>query len=101
MQNLSRLQRRSGKSAHLFLLGAIDFHFKRFTVRSSNLPSALAFSFLSLLYSTVAVIVGLIWIPQAITSERGTLSLGLSAMMPIAAAVLAVLVGLALSLPSN
>ena len=65
----------------------------------SALGPALAFSFLSLLYSTVAVIVGLIWFPQAMTSERGTLSLGLSAMMPIAAAVLAVLVGLALSLP--
>ena len=64
------------------------------------LGPALAFSFLSLLYSTVAVIVGLIWIPQAMTSERGTLSLGLSAMMPIAAAVLAVLVGLAFSLPA-
>ena len=59
---------------------------------------ALAFSFLSLLYTTVAVIVGLIWIPQAMASERGALSLGLSAMMPIAAAVLAVLVGLTLSL---
>ena len=62
------------------------------------LGPALAFSFLSLLYSTVAVIAGLIWIPQAMTSEKGTLSLGLSAMMPIAAAVLAVLVGLTLSL---
>ena len=62
------------------------------------LGPALAFSFLSLLYATVAVLVGLIWIPQAMTSERGTLSLGLSAMMPIAVAVLAVLVGLTLSL---
>ena len=62
------------------------------------LGPALAFSFLSLLYATVAVIVGLIWIPQAMTSEKGSLSLGLSAMMPIAAAVLAVLVGLTLSL---
>jgi len=62
------------------------------------LGPALAFSFLSLLYSMVTVIVGLIWIPQAMTSERGTLSLGLSAMMPIAVAVLAVLVGLTLSL---
>ena len=62
------------------------------------LGTALAFSFLSLLYSAVAVIVGLIWIPQAMTSEEGALSLGLSAMMPIAVAVLAVLVGLTLSL---
>ena len=62
------------------------------------LGSALAFSFLSLLYSTVAVILGLIWIPQAMTTEKGSLSLGLSAMMPIAVAVLAVLVGLTLSL---
>ena len=62
------------------------------------LGTALAFSFLSLLYSAVAVIVGLIWIPQAMTSEKGALSLGLSAMMPIAVAVLAVLVGLTLSL---
>ena len=62
------------------------------------LGPALAFSFLSLLYSTVAVIVGLIWIPRAMASERAALSLGLSAMMPIAAAVLAVLVGLTLSL---
>jgi hypothetical protein len=62
------------------------------------LGPALAFSFLSLLYSTVAVTVGLIWIPQAMTTEEGTLSLGLSAMMPIAVAVLAVLVGLTLSL---
>ena len=62
------------------------------------LGPALAFSFLSLLYSAVAVIVGLIWIPQAMTSEKGALSLGLSAMMPIAVAVLAVLVGLTLSL---
>ena len=62
------------------------------------LGMALAFSFLSLLYSAVAVIVGLIWIPQAMTSEEGALSLGLSAMMPIAVAVLAVLVGLTLSL---
>ena len=62
------------------------------------LGTALAFSFLSLLYSAVAVIVGLIWIPQAMTSEKGALSLGLSAMMPIAVAVLGVLVGLTLSL---
>ena len=62
------------------------------------LGPALAFSFLSLLYTTVAVIVGLIWIPPAMTTEEGSLSLGLSAMMPIAAAVLAVLVGLTLSL---
>ena len=55
---------------------------------------ALAFSFLSPLYSTVAVIVGLIWLPQAMTSKKGALSLGLGAMMPIAVAVLAVLVGL-------
>ena len=32
------------------------------------LGTALAFSFLSLLYSAVAVIVGLIWIPQSMTS---------------------------------
>jgi len=62
------------------------------------LGPALAFSFLSLLYATVAVILGLIWIPRAMTSQKGTLSLGLSAMMPIAVAVLAVLVGLTLSL---
>ena len=62
------------------------------------LGPALAFSFLSLLYSTVAVTVGLIWIPQAMTTEKGSLSLGLSAMMPIAVAVLAVLVGLTLLL---
>ena len=62
------------------------------------LGPALAFSFLSILYTTVAVIVGLIWIPRAMASERAALSLGLSAMMPIAAAVLAVLVGLTLSL---
>ena len=62
------------------------------------LGPALAFSFLSLLYTTVAVIVGLIWIPQAMTTEKGSLPLGFSAMMPIAVAVLAVLVGLTLSL---
>ena len=62
------------------------------------LGPALAFSFLSLLYSTVAVIMGLIWIPQAMTSEKGSLTLGLSAMMPMAVAVLAVLVGLTLTL---
>ena len=62
------------------------------------LGPALAFSFLSLLYTTVSVIVGLIWIPHAMTTEKGSLSLGLSAMMPIAVAVLAVLVGLMLSL---
>ena len=59
---------------------------------------ALAFSFLSLLYSALAVVVGLIWIPQAMTSEKGALALGLGAMMPIAVAVLAVLVGLTLTL---
>ena len=62
------------------------------------LGSALAFSFLSLLYSTVAVIMGLIWIPQAMTSEKGSLSLGLDQILPIAVAVLAVLVGLTVSL---
>ena len=62
------------------------------------LGPALALSFLSILYTTVAVIVGLIWIPRAMASERAALSLGLSAMIPIAAAVLAVLVGLMLSL---
>ena len=60
----------------------------------TTLGPALAFSFLSLLYSTVAVIAGLIWIPQAMTSEEGSLSLGLSQILPIAGAVLAVLVGL-------
>ena len=62
------------------------------------LGSALALSFLSLLYSTVAVILGLIWIPQAMTSEKGSLSLGLDQILPIAVAVLAVLVGLTVSL---
>ena len=62
------------------------------------LGPTLAFSFLSLVYSTVAVIVGLIWIPQAMTSENGSLSLGLSQILPIAGAVLAVLVGLTVSL---
>ena len=60
----------------------------------TTLGPALAFSFLSLLYSTVAVTAGLIWIPQAMTSEEGSLSLGLSQILPIAGAVLAVLVGL-------
>ena len=59
---------------------------------------ALAYSSLSLLYSTVAVILGFIWIPQAMTSENGSLSLGLSQILPIAVAVLAVLVGLTVSL---
>ena len=62
------------------------------------LGPALAFSFLSLLYATVAVIVGLIWIPQAMTTAKGSLSLGLSEVLPIAAAVLVVLVGLTLTL---
>ena len=62
------------------------------------LGPALAFSFLSLLYATGAVIVGLIWIPQAMTTEKGSLSLGLSEVLPIAAAVLVVLVGLTLTL---
>ena len=64
----------------------------------TTLGPALAFSFLSLLYSTVAVIVGLICIPQAMTSENGSLSLGLSQILPIVVAVLAVLAGLAVSL---
>ena len=64
----------------------------------TTLGPALAFSFLSLLYSTVAVILGLIWIPQAMTSEKGSLSLGLSQILPIAVAVLAVLAGLTVSL---
>ena len=62
------------------------------------LGPALAFSFLSLLYATVAVIVGLIWIPQAMTTAKGSLSLGISEVLPIAAAVLVVLVGLTLTL---
>jgi len=62
------------------------------------LGPALAFSFLSLLYSMVALILGLIWIPQAMTSEKGSLSLGLSQILPIAVALLAVLVGLTVSL---
>ena len=62
------------------------------------LGPALAFSFLSLLYATVAVIVGLIWIPRAMTTEKGSLSLGLSEVLPIAAAVIIVLVGLTLTL---
>tara|TARA_Y100000991_G_scaffold107212_1_gene80891 strand:+ start:720 stop:1430 length:711 start_codon:yes stop_codon:yes gene_type:complete len=65
---------------------------------TAALGPALAFSFLSLLYSTVVIIVGLIWIPQAMTSEKGSLSLGLSQILPIAVAVLAVLVGLTVSL---
>ncbi len=64
----------------------------------TTLGPALAFSFLSLLYSTVAVIVGLICIPQAMTSENGSLSLGLSQILPLVVAVLAVLAGLAVSL---
>jgi hypothetical protein len=64
----------------------------------TTLGPALAFSFLSLLYSTVAVILGLIWIPQAMTNENGSLSLGLSQILPIAVAVLATLVGLTVSL---
>jgi hypothetical protein len=65
---------------------------------TAALGPALAFSFLSLLYSTVVIIVGLIWIPQAMTSEKGSLSLGLSQILPIAVAVLAVLAGLTVSL---
>ena len=64
----------------------------------TTLGPALAFSFLSFLYSTVAVIVGVIWISQAMTGDRGSLSLGLSQILPIAVAALAVLVGLAVSL---
>ena len=64
----------------------------------TTLGPALAFSFISLLYSTVAVTLGLIWIPQAMTSEKGSLSLGLDQILPIAVAVLAVLVGLTVSL---
>ena len=65
---------------------------------TAALGPALAFSFLSLLYSTGVIIVCLIWIPQAMTSEKGSLSLGLSQILPIAVAVLAVLVGLTVSL---
>jgi len=64
----------------------------------TTLGPAIAFSFISLLYSTVAVILGLIWIPQAMTSEKGSLSLGLSQILPIAVAALAVLVVLTVSL---
>ena len=64
----------------------------------TTLGPALAFSFLSLLYSTVAILVGLICTPQAMASENGTLSLGLSQILPIVVAVLAVLAGLTVSL---
>ena len=62
---------------------------------------ALAYSSLSLLYSTVAVILGFIWIPQAMTSERGSLSLRLDENLPIADAVLSALVGLTVSLQQS
>ena len=62
------------------------------------LGPALAFSFLSLLYSMIALILSLIWIPHSMASERGSLSLGLSTFMPITFAILAVMTGLTLSI---
>ena len=63
-----------------------------------SIGPAIAFSFLSLLYVNIALVMGLIWAPHAIASQDGTLELGLGFATPMIMVVLAVLYGLTLIL---
>jgi hypothetical protein len=57
----------------------------------------LAFSILSLLYALIALILGLIWMPRAMTATDGSLALGLSLGAPFVVLVSLTLAGLAIT----
>lgn len=58
------------------------------------LGPAIAFSFSSLLYALIAIILGLLWSPSAMCAPNGALSLGMGFAVAVTGAVLAVLVTL-------
>jgi hypothetical protein len=55
------------------------------------LGPTIAFSFTSLLYALIAIILGLLWSPSAMCAPNGALSLGMGLATAVMAAVLAVL----------
>ena len=63
----------------------------------ASLGPALAFSILSLLYALIALILGLIWMPRAMTATDGSLALGLSLGAPFVVLVSLTLAGLAIT----
>lgn len=63
----------------------------------ASLGPALAFSILSLLYALIALILGLIWMPRAMTATDGSLALGLSLAAPFVVLVSLALAGLAIT----
>ena len=63
----------------------------------ASLGPALAFSILSLLYALIALILGLIWMPRAMTATDGSLHLGLSLGAPFVILVSLTLAGLAIA----
>ncbi len=56
---------------------------------------ALAFSILSILYALVALVLGLIWLPNAMPADDGSLPTGLSLAAPFVVLISLILAGLA------
>ena len=57
----------------------------------------MAFSILSLLYALIALVLGLIWMPRAMTATDGSLPSGLSLAAPFVVLVSLTLAGLAIT----
>ena len=66
--------------------------------KAEALGPAIAFSFTSLLYGLIAIILGLLWSPSAMCAPNGSLSLGMGLALAVTGAVLAVLATLVLVL---
>jgi len=66
--------------------------------KAEALGPAIAFSFTSLLYALIAVILGLLWSPSAMCAPNGSLSLGMGFAVAVTGAVLAVLATLVMVL---
>ena len=63
----------------------------------ASLGPALAFSILSILYTLVALALGLIWLPNAMPADDGSLPTGLSLAAPFVVLISLILAGLALT----
>lgn len=63
----------------------------------ASLGPAVAFAILSLLYTMVALILGLIWLPKAMPADDGSLPTGLSLAAPLVVLISLMLAGLALA----
>ena len=64
-----------------------------------SMGPAIAFSFSSLLYALIAIVVGLIWAPSTMADRNGALTLGLGFAATVTVSVVAILAVLVSVLP--